>query len=141
MLRFCGDASTERIKEASSFSVIRLQESETRKPGVACAEIVERDAKAELAKLADAGLQSRHPIQRGPFGELEDHSVRDLAEGRRRGKEIEVIEVFRVNIDEEQHGLRKPTASAATRERSFEPLRASVPSARLRRKDPGGSEV
>jgi hypothetical protein len=73
------------------------------------APVVKGDAKAELTKLAHAGLQPRHPIQRGPLGELEHHSVRDLAESRRGGKEIEVIEVFRVNIDEKQHGLRKST--------------------------------
>ena len=80
----------------------RLQRDEAREAGIPRAEIVDRDAEAELAERVDAFLDVLHVVEGGALGDLQDYASRDLRQGRREIIQVRVEQIARVQVDEEQ---------------------------------------
>jgi len=72
---------------------------------VAAAEVVDRDLEAELAELGDTVADVFLPLERRALRDLEDHARGDLRQRCERARELLVVEIEQVEVQEHEAAL------------------------------------
>ena len=95
-----------RIKRHVDLHHLGLEVREAGQPGVARAQIVDRDAVAERAQLRDARRDVADLLQRRALRDLQDDARGVARQRRRRRDQRVVVQLHRVQVDEQQRRHR-----------------------------------